>query len=948
MRLTPRTSLGQLQSVHVGGSTTTTTTSAIMADRSNEETSFHSRPLMETDEEKSLESKDDLDSMLLKEDGGAEVPVNVGSPKGDNTTNSDEMAPSTSPTRAKSNGGASVTGSNNDGKKPPGKKNLNDATLKAVQTYLLTGDFLKEPLEYEDVDAFALRIHRYTDERTRMRHGALDSTATHRGGRLVDADAAEERLYSQVYEEEEFHAVAADFVKTVAAEASDMAGGSFILHTKTYNWLKRAAGLQRAYDPYGPPTTQPPQHQLFQPVDPQQQHLNQSHDQHSQAGLSDDSDDGEAEASTAMDEGTGEAPRRLTRRRLRMTRKKRRQERLERETEGLRILSEVVQELEKDLKPRKSLKAKGRNSNRDGSSSAPLSMLDTDEDDDMDTSSVPGVIGGRYANSAPPVKRLFPSLETKDLVSLGAPNEFNDPISLSMLDWIERKRQAETPATAQSLQYAPPDAEIPPSLAKLGLEFRPRPVTLDTREFRSTKKGEDALSKFQGSVYASNGKVLLNALHTRARQWAIHEFFYSSLDKDWYQHDGFASDVARLKLPLHSTSKFTRTEWSLVRRKIRRRPRLFSKRFIVDQIRRRNIHRSLVRQLQQDTKLPEFSALAVGASVNAYNKRFKTIRKGTILLHDPGKHEYMVQFDSQKFGCEMCPDFEVAVAGTNVGTPPPSLYEACPSLSHEIERPAELVLAEVSGAPERALEPEELEEIEREILVTLLAVIQKAFNRKKAILNSLDLFAGCAEKLNRDQITWLVGNLMQVNDSIEAVTLHLQVMYGKIYASPESLNDARRIQSNKRELPQAIPHSKCFEEWLDTVTSISSKIGAATEINQASTEKRSKKFHQNVSNSVSMLLLTNYLTESAFMDDKENQSTMSTKALDAGIKTALDRYTKGVLPPRLESMVSEGELENESMLENALKELCDAVGMLRAEVIVAGNEDQIANETLTV
>lgn len=920
-----------------------------MADQSNDETSIFSRPSIYTDEDRSVGSKDENETtmattMLIDEDVGLESEKRstldetqeVVAEGGDDAV---KESLSTSAKEDSSGGSVVMIGGNDISKQPPGKKNLNEPTLKVVQTYLLTGDFLNEPLEYEEVAAFDLKIHRYTDERTRLRQGLVFSNTTNRGS-PVDTDTAEERLYDQVYEEEEFHAVAVDFTKTVAAEASDMAGSSFIMNTKTFNWLKKAAGLQRAYDPYGPPQTQPPQHQLFKPIDPQ--HQNQSYSQTSNYTFPDDSDDGEVEAPVEGTDENGGAPSRLTRRRVRMTRKRRRQERIEKETEGLRILSEVVQELEKELKSSMGLQGKGRNSDRAGS----LPVSDMGRDDDMDKLSLM-----KYDIGGPPgrlAKRSSSSLERKDLLCTETLNEFNDSLSFSMTDWIERLRIAETGVNPEVVQYATQEEEIPPALTKLGLEFRPRPVTIEEKEVRPEKEEENFIGKFQANVYASNCKIMLNALRTGARDWAIHEFFYSNIDRDWYRHDGIASDLARLKLPITSSSKLTRTEWSLVRRKVRRRPRLFSKRFIVEQIRRRNRYRSLIRQLQQDPKLPEFSALPEGSLVTAYNKRFRTILKGKILLHDPRTHEYLVQFESPTYGYEMCPDFEVACAGSEE-YPPSPLFEPCPFLSYDGLRMKELVLANENGAPKTELEDVELEEIEREILLRLVIVIKEAFDRKKAILAALHLCADTQETSKGDVTMWLGSNLNQVNDSIEAAILHLQVMYGKMYGSPESLKQAWKIRSNGRKLPKEVIYDPSFKEWLESLTAVSTIIGGVDEVNMdRSSNKKSDCLQQNSSTWVGMLLLVNYLTEFAFVDDQKSPSTLSNGALDTALKNAFDQFANKILPSKMENELSELELENESRLEKALMELGGAVGMLRAEVAVGWGKDGVIPEILTI
>ena len=293
-----------------------------MADQpNNDDTSFVSR---ETDDEKSLASREEMYTTMMKKGSGDNKDK-----KGDKEQDESRSASASKDDDA-GGGGKDDTKSNkdtaNDGttttegideqeekERRTAKKNLNEPTLNALETCLRSGDFFNEPLEYEEVAAFTLKIHRYADEKTRMRQGLLLPE-----NETAKADDVEERMYNQVYQEEEFHAVGNEFFKTVQNEASELAGPSFIMHNKTCNWLKRAAGLQRNYDPYN---NQQPTQEL---------------------GLSEESE--EEGADSAAVEG---APRRLTRTRVRMTRKKRRQEKLQKETEGLRLLADVARELKK-------------------------------------------------------------------------------------------------------------------------------------------------------------------------------------------------------------------------------------------------------------------------------------------------------------------------------------------------------------------------------------------------------------------------------------------------------------------------------------------------------------------------------------------------------------------------------------------------------------------------
>ena len=159
---------------------------------------------------------------------------------------------------------------------------------------------------------------------------------------------------------------------------------------------------------------------------------------------------------------------------------------------------------------------------------------------------------------------------------------------------------------------------LPPAIARCGCEFRPQPLTLEdvgrnlwkAHQKMDSNKIRDRQTTDR--LYARKSKVLMNILSNKcARNWVIHEFFYSDIDREWYQNDGFISDLVKLGLPINAKTRLTKQEWSLVRCKIRPLPRLFSKPFIVEQLKRRNRHRALVRRLHQDPGVTKFSPRSV-------------------------------------------------------------------------------------------------------------------------------------------------------------------------------------------------------------------------------------------------------------------------------------------------------------------------------------------------
>lgn len=130
----------------------------------------------------------------------------------------------------------------------------------------------------------------------------------------------------------------------------------------------------------------------------------------------------------------------------------------------------------------------------------------------------------------------------------------------------------------------------------------------------------------------------------------------------------FAYNLA--KIGVKQNSKLSKLEWSLVRKGINRRCRRFSQSFIAFEMKRLNLYRDLVRDVQRGKtnarhggmyEIP--AAISVGSTVSAYNKRARMVQRGVVLLHDKVKPGYIVMFDRKELGCEFCPDTDVARHG---------------------------------------------------------------------------------------------------------------------------------------------------------------------------------------------------------------------------------------------------------------------------------------------
>jgi len=271
--------------------------------------------------------------------------------------------------------------------------------------------------------------------------------------------------------------------------------------------------------------------------------------------------------------------------------------------------------------------------------------------------------------------------------------EFDEPIvtSLRALDWLWRDRTQQYRETEEKLEtereyYARQSIELHPQFVKAGIVHQlPRLHTLAREhEYPNDTPGrvyDPPRQRHSDRQYAQFCGRLVNCLQGQARLFATCEFFYSSIDRPWYNQNPFANAAAELGIP--KGAKLTRREWAAVRRRMPKKPRRFSEKFIVSQLSDRNEYRSKVRKLQNNPHLSSTenfpfvvpAPIRPGTMVTAYSKRFRIIQRGRVLTYDRKTALYLVEFENGQFGYELCPDSDVATSGVpTVLFAPPNHY----------------------------------------------------------------------------------------------------------------------------------------------------------------------------------------------------------------------------------------------------------------------------------
>ena len=167
----------------------------------------------------------------------------------------------------------------------------------------------------------------------------------------------------------------------------------------------------------------------------------------------------------------------------------------------------------------------------------------------------------------------------------------------------------------------------------------------------------------------------INGLSNGLRIFLVYEFFYSGIDRDYFNPSKaeFALALGELNLNVNS---LTRTEWSVIRSRMLmgRKPRRLSQAFLLKERQRLHQYRKDVREQQRSGMMSKDSetkglynipaALTVGQRVSALHAgKGNVLAVGSILTCDPEIGEYRVQFDLPELGVEVVRDVDIMPHG---------------------------------------------------------------------------------------------------------------------------------------------------------------------------------------------------------------------------------------------------------------------------------------------
>jgi hypothetical protein len=464
----------------------------------------------------------------------------------------------------------------------------------------------------------------------------------------------------------------------------------------------------------------------------------------------------------------------------------------------------------------------------------------------------------------------------------------NTRISVGLLDWKRRHQYMPAyddcqPSSIVQLdeEDVDPDFRVTCNLDNTGVDVS-LPQWEETN-LLSTMAREplpvDPRRNFQNDRrYASWCAKLINCLNGRGRSFARNEFFYSDIDRPWFNFDSFRVELA--KMGISPDTKFSRSEWSVIRQQIRKRPRRFSKNFVAEESNKLRKYRHVIWEMQHEGRArPEGflfdvpDSIVPGTTVTALHQGLDILHRGVVLGYDKNRASYLVQFERKELGFWLCPDHEVAshgepkllsrmpsahgLDGTEIGgfgeeRCPPGATGYGTGYAQVKFPPKDSVFGNIKShqAQRKEKELEDIEKLaEREILVKLTETIEMSMKRKSLLLDTIEEFNSIAANVGRkmddepmsqefaDHYAWLLGNLDMTSKSLEAALAHLQVMYGNAYNGNDATEVARDASGQKEmdtimQLERTIvqDHSRVglFSTWAAALVSNVRHHGAVT------------------------------------------------------------------------------------------------------------------------
>lgn len=355
----------------------------------------------------------------------------------------------------------------------------------------------------------------------------------------------------------------------------------------------------------------------------------------------------------------------------------------------------------------------------------------------------------------------------------------------------------------------------------------------------------DGLLGWGEKAHAPPGTVLCkiqNCLSPQVRRWCYYEWFYSAIDKPWFDRNTFKDFLDHAGIG-HKCKKLQRAEWAMIRRSLGR-PRRLSLQFLHEEREELEAYRAGVRKRFKEKgsgvgDLPEGvpRPLIVGQRVTARHPATGQIHDGSILTVDHANSKYRVQFDRQELGVQQLEDVHIMARTSQEQTPLVPIRK--PKVEQLGAQNAEGALftprgkavlsagasAEGSGQLTPGSQPEG-----REMDMRSLAQVDMLLDLKERLLGllrqmndeaegnlHLDEFGRTSEQFQQNYAL-LVRNLRECNDRLKSALVRLQQRVQIVHnglaqqilaaTNPQA---AQQLMSTPVHAPQKLSSGECAQ-----------------------------------------------------------------------------------------------------------------------------------------
>jgi hypothetical protein len=312
---------------------------------------------------------------------------------------------------------------------------------------------------------------------------------------------------------------------------------------------------------------------------------------------------------------------------------------------------------------------------------------------------------------------------------------------------------------------------------------------------------------------ASPGSILSkiqNCLSPSVRKWCYYEWFYSAIDKLWFEKNKFQEFLDHAGIG--NCQRLQRSEWAMIRRSLGK-PRRLSLQFLHEERAELEAYRAGVRKNFREKDSSEIPVdmprpLVVGQRVTARHPATCQIHDGSILTVDHANSKYRVQFDRQELGVQQLDDIHIMVRTSTETTPLVPIRK--PKLEPMVVSKPSMFTPQRAGDLDSAL-PEPVTFFtptnqldSKEIDMRSLAEVDKLLDVKERLLGLLRQMNdeaegglhlnehGCTSDQFQQNYALLVRKLRECNDRLKSALVRLQQrlastrLVSQVYAQPFS------------------------------------------------------------------------------------------------------------------------------------------------------------------